>query len=55
MYACVVEATIALVELVATGVTGQSDAYKISADEKSYTKCFETTRSQLREMRSVSK
>ena len=37
MSACV-EATTALVEPVATGVTGQNDAYKISADEKYYTK-----------------
>ena len=37
MYACV-EAATALVEPVATGVTGHNDAYKISTDEKSYTK-----------------
>ena len=41
MSTCVAEATTSLVELVATGVTGQDDAYKMSADEKSYTKCFE--------------
>ena len=40
MFACVAEAATALVELVATGVTRQDDAYKIFADEKSYTKCF---------------
>ena len=28
-------------EPLGTGVTGQDDAYKISADEKSYTKCFD--------------
>ena len=33
-----VEAATALVEPVATDVTGQNDAYKISANEKSYTK-----------------
>ena len=26
---------------VETGVTGQDDAYNISEDEKSYTKCFD--------------
>ena len=40
MSACVAEAATALVELEATSVTGQDDAYKISAYEKSYTKCF---------------
>ena len=40
MSACVEVAT-ALVEPVETGVTRQNDAYKISADEKSYTKCFD--------------
>ena len=40
MSACVAEVATALVEPVVTGVTGQDDAYKISADEKSYTKCF---------------
>ena len=37
MSACV-EAATALVEPMATGVTQQNDAYKISIDEKSYTK-----------------
>ena len=41
MFACVAEAVTALVEPVATGVTGQDDAYKISADERSYTKLFD--------------
>ena len=41
MSACVAEAAIALVEPVATGVTGHDDAYKISADEKTYTKYFD--------------
>ena len=41
MSACVAKAATALVEPVATGVTGQDDAYKISADEKPYTKCFD--------------
>ena len=40
MSACV-EAATALVEPVETGVTGQNDAYKVSADEKYYTKCFD--------------
>ena len=38
MHACVAEAATTLVEPVETGVTQQDDAYKISADEKSYTK-----------------
>ena len=37
MSACV-EAATALVELVATGVTGKNNAYKIYVDEKYYTK-----------------
>ena len=41
MSTCVEEAATTLVEPVPTGVTGQDDAYKISADEKSYTKCFD--------------
>ena len=41
MSACVAEAAIDLVEPVATGVTGQDDAYKIYAYEKLYTKCFD--------------
>ena len=50
MYGCVAEAAIALVEPMATGVTGQDDAYKISIDENSLV----MIRSQLREMRNVS-
>ena len=42
MYGCVAEAAIALVEPMATGVTGQDDAYKISVDKKYYTKCFDS-------------
>ena len=41
MYACVVEATTALVEPMETGVIRKDDAYKIYGDEKSYTKCFD--------------
>ena len=41
MSACVAEAATTLVEPVATGVTGQDDAYKIFVVEKSYTKCFD--------------
>ena len=41
MSTCVEEAATTLVEPVPTSVTGQDDAYKISADEKSYTKCFD--------------
>ena len=40
MSTCVVEAATALVEPVATGVTRQDDAYKISANEKYSTKFF---------------
>ena len=54
MYACVVKDATALVDLVAIGVTRQDDAYKISANEKSYTKCFDND-SQLREIRNMSK
>ena len=43
-----VEATIALVEPVATGVTGQDDAYEIFADEKSYTKCFDNDKKSVK-------
>ena len=48
MYACVAEATTALVELVATGVTGQDDAYKISIDEIFFTKCFHTDKKTIK-------
>ena len=41
MSTCVVDVATALVDPVATGVTGQDDAYKISAVEKSYTKWFD--------------
>ena len=40
MSPCVAKATTALVDPVEIGVTRQDDTYKISADEKSYTKCF---------------
>ena len=49
MSACVAEATTALVELVATGVTGQDDAYNLILN------ALIMTRSQLRELRNVSK
>ena len=48
MFACVAEAATALVEPVATGVTGQNDAYKISADEKYYTKCFDNDKKSVK-------
>ena len=41
MSTSVVEAATALLEPMATAVTGQNDAYKISVDEKYYTKCFD--------------
>ena len=44
MSTCVAEDATALVEPVATSVTGQDDAYNISVDEKSYTKCFDNDR-----------
>ena len=55
MYACVVEDAAALVDLVAIGVTGQDDAYKISTDENIIINALIMTRSQLSEMRNVSK
>ena len=55
MYACVVEDGIALVDPMAIGVTGQDDAYKISADENIIINALIMTRSQLSEMRNVSK
>ena len=55
MSACVAEAATTLVERVATGVTGQDDAYNIFADEKYILNALTMTRSQLREMRNVSK
>ena len=54
MSACV-EAATALVEPVATSVTGQNDAYKISVDENLILNSWILTRSQLREIRNVSK
>ena len=54
MSACVAEASTTLVELVATGVTGQVDAYKTSTDENSYTKCLIMSRIQLREISNLS-
>ena len=48
MSACVAEATTALVEPMATGVTIHDDAYKIFADEKSYTKCFDNKKKSVK-------
>ena len=48
MFACVAEAAISLLEPVATGVTRQNDAYKISADEKYYTKCFDNEKNSVK-------
>ena len=48
MPACVAEAATALVEPMATGVTGQDDAYKISIDEKYYTKCFDNDKNPIK-------
>ena len=45
MSTCVAEAATALVEPVATDVTGHDDAYKIYAHEKYYTKCFHNDKS----------
>ena len=47
MSACV-EAATALVEPVATSVTGQNDAYNISADEKSYTKFLDNDKKSVK-------
>ena len=55
MYACVLEDATALVDPVAIGVTGQYDAYQISADENIIINALIMTRSQLSEMRNVSK
>ena len=32
----------------ATGVTGQDDAYKIPTNEKSYTKCFDNDKKSVK-------
>ena len=48
MSACVAEATTALVEPVAIGVTGQDDAYKIYAYEKYYTKWFDNDKKSVK-------
>ena len=48
MSACVAKVATALVELVATGVTRQDDAYNISADYKSYTKCFDNDKKSVK-------
>ena len=48
MPACVVEAATALVEPVATGVTGQDDAYNIFADEKYYTKLLDNDKKSVK-------
>ena len=50
MPTCVVEVATALVELAATCVTGQDDAYKIYADEKSYTKWFDNENNSVKEI-----
>ena len=55
MYAWVVEDATALVDPVAICVTGQDDAYKIFADENIIINALIMTRSQLSEMRNVSK
>ena len=43
-----VEDATALVEPMATGVTGQDDAYKIFVDENSYTKCFDKDKNSVK-------
>ena len=48
MSACVAEAATALVELEATSVTGQDDAYKISAYENYYAKCFDNDKNSIK-------
>ena len=48
MSPCVAENEIALVEPVETGVTGQDDAYNISADEKYYTKFFDNDKKSVK-------
>ena len=48
MSACVAQVANALLEPVATGVTGQNYAYKISADEKYYTKCFDNDKKSIK-------
>ena len=48
MFACVTEATTALVEPMVIGVSGQDDAYMISANEKSYTKCFDNDKKSVK-------
>ena len=48
MSTSVAEAVTALVEPVEIGVTGHDDAYNISADKKSYTKCFDNDKNSFR-------
>ena len=48
MSTCVAEAATTLVEPVPTGVTGQDDAYKIYANEKFYTKCFDNDKKSVK-------
>ena len=48
MSTCVAEVATALVEPAATGVTGQDDAYKISVDGISYTKCFDNDKKSVK-------
>ena len=48
MSTCVAVAATALVELVATGVTGQDDAFTIFAVEKYYTKFFDNDKKSVK-------
>ena len=48
MSTCVAVAATALVEPVATSVTGQDDAYTIFAVEKYYTKCFDNDKKSVK-------
>ena len=48
MSACVAEAATALMEPVATGVTGHDDAYNIYVDEKYYTKYFDNDKKSVK-------
>ena len=48
MSTCVAEAATTLLEPVATSVTRQNDAYKISADENYYTKFFDNEKKSIK-------
>ena len=48
MSTCVAVAATALVEPVATGVSGQDDAYDIFEDEKYYTKFFDNDKNSFK-------